>query len=78
MATMQTLEVWVMVGADGQYVADGDPARLNDRWEEDCGDIADAEGLRRVRLTVRVPLPEVIELSGEVQVSEAASDLKVA
>lgn len=66
-----TAEVWIMVGADEQYVADTDPARLNERWGEDCGDVDECQGFRRVKLTVRVPVPTPIELVGEVTADEA-------
>lgn len=73
-----TVEVWVMVDAAGDYVAHSDADSLAEVWEERIGDVKDAEGFRRVKLTVKVPLPTVIELAGEVTADEAGAGLAVA
>ncbi|WP_439628825.1 hypothetical protein [Gemmata sp.] len=77
-ALMQEVEVWVMVNDQGEYVAHADPDKLAEVYAADVGELADAGGLRRVKLTVNVPLPEPFELRGEVKVEEAAGDLKAA
>ena len=79
MATKYALvEVWVAVDENGDYVAHHDPAELSQAYEDAVRPVAEAEGMRRVKLTVKVPLPEVIELTGEVAVEEDAGELKVA
>lgn len=78
MATMQEVEVWIMVNDQGEYVAHTDADGLTERYGEEIGDIAEAGGLRRVKVTVNVPLPEPFELTGAVKVEEECGTLKVA
>lgn len=73
-----TVEVWVMVDEVGQYVAHEDEGALPETWTDRIGNLEDCEGVRRVKLTVKVPLPTVIELSGEVTADESAAGLAVA
>lgn len=70
-----TVEVWVMVDDGGDAVATHDPDRLAEMYEECVQEVSLAGGLRRVKLTVKVPLPTVIELTGEVTVDEMESGL---
>jgi hypothetical protein len=73
---MIDVEVWVLVNECGDYVASDDADALNERFEECVGEIANQEGLRRVKLTVKVPLPNVIEIKGEVKTCEEAGELQ--
>ncbi len=65
---MQTVEVemWCAVDSNGDYGLgkDQDAARAN--YNDDVGDIAECDGFRLVKITVKVPLPIVAELTGEV------------
>lgn len=74
--TMQDVEVWVLVDNDGAYVASDDQDALNERYEEHHQAVADAAGIRRIKITVKVPLPEVIEVSGSVNVTEEIGELR--
>ncbi len=65
--------VWVMVDSDGNAVAIEDGGDLLDRYEEQVQDVKNAEGWRQVKVTVRVPLPTVIELEAEAAVEEEAA-----
>jgi hypothetical protein len=73
--TYATVTVWVLVDGDGNHVAHDDEAALVDAYEERIQPLADAGGVRRVKLTVKVPLPVTIELSGEVTADETQTGL---
>lgn len=68
-----TVEVWIVVDSCGDYVVAKDEADLNDVYESDIQALGDAEGLRRVKVTLTVPLPVVVELSGTVPADGAAA-----
>ncbi len=65
-----TVEVWVLIDDEGNHVASHDAGLLNDLFEEHIQELSDAGGLRRVKLTITVPLPEVIEIEAEVPETE--------
>jgi hypothetical protein len=73
-----TAEVWVLVDAAGDYVASDDADLLKELYEEKVQELGNADGFRRVKLTVKIPLPQVIELAGEVIVNEEETELKTA
>ncbi len=75
---MQEIEVWVMVNDQGEFVAHEDGDELAAEYAERVGDATEAAGIRRVRLTVKVPLPEPIELRGEVTAEPEPGALRVA
>lgn len=75
-AEMLEVEVWVLVNSEGEWVAHEDAGQLADAYGERIGELADAEGTRRVKLTVKIPLPKPIEIRGEVQVSEEPGELQ--
>ncbi len=62
--------VWVMVDSDGNAVAVEDGGDLNGRYEEQVQPVADSEGFRLVKVTVKVPLPKVIKLAAEAAEEE--------
>lgn len=69
MATMHEVEVFVLVDHKGNYVAHHDPDKLAEFWEEEIGaELKAVDGFRVVKLAVKVPLPAMIEVRGEVQV----------
>ena len=70
-----TVEEWVLVDSDGNYVVRADDSDLTEAYEEAHQPIGEAGGTRRVKLTVKVPLPTPIELCGEVECEESASAL---
>lgn len=73
-----TVVVRVLVDEDGDHVAVEDGGDLEGRYEEQVRPLAECQGLRTVLITVKVPLPTVIELSGEVTADETATGLAVA
>lgn len=66
MASMKTVEVWVLIDSDGNYAVANDQERVKEVYEEDTQPFGDADGFRLVKLSLRVALPEVIEASGEI------------
>ncbi len=76
-AQMVEVEVWVLVDDSGDYVASHDSDALKEAYEDKVQEIGEAAGLRRVKLTVKVPLPKPIELVGTASETEEAT-LKVA
>lgn len=70
--TYKVIEVWVAVDADGDYECGADQAAAAERYRDCVCDPDGERGMRLVKLSVKVPLPTVIELSGEVAVEESA------
>lgn len=66
-----TVEIWVTVDQDGDYECGSDQGVADERFEENIGELAAAAGLRRVKLSVTVPLPRVIEIAAVVECDEA-------
>jgi len=68
------VEVWVMVGEDGQYTAHTDPDALRERFDEECADA----GLttRVLKLTVKVPTPRPVALAAVVADEVTTGELK--
>lgn len=75
MATMQEIEIWVMVNEEGEYEAGACDDDAVQRFEENC-----TSGINRrlIKITLNVPLPETIELEGEVPDTEGKPTLKLA
>ena len=71
-----TVEVWVLVGEDGQYSAHTDADCLRERFDEECPDAGLAT--RVVKITVNVPTPAAVELVATVAEEPAAGELKLA
>ncbi len=76
-AQMIEIEVWVKVNENGEYEVGTSGDEAKDRFEENIGDDG-TQGMRFVKLTVKVPLPVTIEISGEVETAEEPGELKVA
>ena len=70
---MQAIEVWVRVNSEGEYDCGTDEAAASERFEESSDETLP---WRFVKLVVTVPLPEVIEVSGEVSIEERPGELK--
>lgn len=70
----KTLEVWVVVDADGDYAVGTDEETACDAFDSEVGG---NHGRRVVKMSVTVPLPAVIELTGEVPAEPEPAALKV-
>ena len=72
-------ELVMIVDANGDYGAGKDFESAKDNYENNIGELASCEGgFRVVRLTVAVPLPEVVELVGEAPEQSGKATLAVA
>jgi hypothetical protein len=59
-----TCEVWMIVDAAGDYAVGTDADAAKERYAEDVGELAEAEGFRLVKVSLTVPLPKVLEMAG--------------
>lgn len=75
--TMQEIEVWVVVDENGDYAVGKDRESAGEAFESDIG-VDNDTSMRRVKITVKVPLPEVIELTGTVATVEEPGELQAA
>jgi len=66
-------ECWICVDAEGQYAVGSDEASAREKYTEDVGDLSEVDGFRLVKVSLTVPLPKPIELSGVVAAEETAS-----
>lgn len=76
MAATCECEIWLMLDSDGNYAVASSSDSLAERYEEDIGQCSDAGGLRRVKVSLTVPLPEVVELAGTVPEQGEPAELK--
>jgi hypothetical protein len=67
------LEVWVCVDSNGDYGTGTDSDSAIAAYENDVGETNATEGFRLVKLTVGVPLPVALELSGSVADDQPAT-----
>lgn len=75
-ANMVEVELWACVDASGDYGVGKDEEAACQAYEDDIGGTAPR---RLVKLTVKVPAPAVVELTGEAPAdAEAAGELRVA
>lgn len=71
---MVEVEVWACVDGAGDYGIGKTDEDAQQAYEDDIGGNAPR---RLVKLTVKVPAPAVIELTGEVPAEAAAGELRV-
>lgn len=60
-----TVEVVVLVDAEGQYDFGNDEDEARTNYEENVGALNETEGFRLVKIKVKVPLPEIAEIEVE-------------
>lgn len=72
-----TVELWVLVDEGGDYVACENADALHERYEEIIGGGSE-QSLRRIKVTLTVPLPKPVELVGTVAAEPATGELKTA
>lgn len=74
MATSKiSVEMWACVDACGDYGVGADEEKARENYEEAIQALSESGGFRLVKVTVLVPLPEAIELTGEASEQETAS-----
>lgn len=59
----KTIEIWVLVTADGDCGAGTDPDELTEHFEKEISDLKNYQGFRLYKLNLSVPLPGPIELA---------------
>jgi hypothetical protein len=72
---MVTVEVWVKIGADGQYAAHTDPDELLQRYEDECD--GSQLATRVIKITIQVPTPAPLELTATIAAEPATGELAV-
>lgn len=65
------LPIWVVVDGDGNYEVGTDEGNARERFGDNIGPIDEADGFRIVRITLEVPLPNLIDVAAQA----AAEDL---
>ena len=55
--------IWVLVDAEGRYVADADPDNLSDEYRFQVGNPELGKPLQLVKLTARLPVPRHLEIN---------------
>ena len=76
MATTE-LTLSVVVDSTGDYAVGKTDEEARNAFESDIIALCDTEGFRLFRVTLNVPLPEPVELTGEVAESGEAATLAV-
>ena len=71
-------EVFLVIDQAGDYAVGNSPEAAREKYAEDIGELSEAEGFRMVKLAVRVPLPELVELAVEVPAVGNAALLAIA
>lgn len=77
MSNRKTIEVemWCCVDSCGDYGIGHDADAAREQYEEGVQDLSSADGFRLVKVRVRVPLPEPVELVGEIAEEQEAPRL---
>jgi hypothetical protein len=79
MANTATVDAWLCIDSDGDYGVGKDETSAREAYENDVQPLSDANGFRLVKVSVTVPLPEVIELEVEApEVEEEAASASAA
>lgn len=72
------IEVWVLIDESGDYVAWHDADTIHEQYDAEVGGDRDTLSMRRVKVTLTVPLPKPVELVGTVTAEPDAGELKIA
>jgi hypothetical protein len=75
---MATVEMFACVDQDGDYAVGKDEDAAREAYESEFCALNETAGFRLVKVTVNVPCPEVVELTGTVADDEAPATLAVA
>ena len=67
MANKVQIEVFVCINQDGEYEVGTTAEQVRERFEENIGALADQDGMRIVRCWLKVPLPTIMEVQGEIE-----------
>lgn len=73
-----TCEIFVCIDSEGQYAVGTDADLARQAYEEDVGCLNEQDGFRLVKVTLTVPLPKAVELTGTVPSDDTDATLDVA
>jgi len=65
MADVCKCEAWLCVDSAGDYAVGNSEAAAREKYEEDVQALSDCGGFRMVQLWINVPLPAIVELTGD-------------
>jgi hypothetical protein len=69
-----TIEVWVVIDEDGDYAAGTTDEDAATKYRDEIGEPdLGTKGMRRVKVTLTIPLPEPIELAATVAAEKTAT-----
>lgn len=71
------IEVWIVVDESGDYAIGKDEDEACERYTDDIGG-GDNYSKRRIKVSIQVPKPKVLELTGTVPAEAEAAELTVA
>ena len=71
------IEAWILVDGDENYAVSHDSESVTERYLEDVSD-DNAVPRRTICVKLRVPVPEVVELSATIPEEPADAELKIA
>jgi hypothetical protein len=77
MAEFCNVEVWVVVDDGGFYAVGTSRDDVVEHYEEKVQPVADAAGIRCLRLAVSVPLPRLVEVAVDIPALEAVPAVAV-
>lgn len=77
MSRKTTVEVVVLVDAAGNHSVGLTREAAVERYEEEVGELSAAEGVRYFHVSLTVPLPTAVTLSGEVDEADEPAVLHV-
>lgn len=70
---MIEVELFLLVDSNGDRVCGLTADAAREMYESDIGNLNECEGFRLVKLLVKVPLPEVVALTGTAPAQGAAT-----
>ncbi len=73
-----TVELWIVWDSVGDCGIGRDMEAARASYESDIQPIAEAEGFRSAKILLAVPLPELVEIEGEIPDTEGEPTLAVA
>lgn len=74
---MVEISVWVCLDSSGDYAVGKEESGAIEAYESEVQGLAEAGGYRLVEITVKVPLPTRIELTGDVPPDASNATLAV-
>jgi hypothetical protein len=77
MAETIQCKAWILVDSCGDYAIGGCEQAARDEYENNIQDLNECDGFRLYQISLTVPLPSVVELTGEVPAEADGAKLSV-